>query len=568
MSLTEWNMEYGVPIISNYSVKCVQTTPKTYQYTIFNNNKCIGEFESKAPSAITPRHNIGMQLMNIISEKYDDKKSKRHFKTILRELNSFVVDYKNTQELIDRAEQFKEEQEENDAIEKALDWFGSINDPVLWLASSIDWLTAGERCNILKVFVAYCSQIILKHPISIIGLGEGSSGKDHVRGIARHLCPQEFFLDEKQPTLPSMFHRSENNQYYYDGKIVCYGDMGGENDQDEVRETKNILKEMQTDGYVNRPITLKTENGFEVVDLELYGFPCLDFGTVPNYTADSQELSRSLTFTPRTDNRYEFFEMKHLLELKGSPISNKHEQFKEELFGRIPLVVKGLRRMFDDIEIINPYTRNIEEFVGDTEYFKRDYDKFNNLLKVIACFNYNTKEIFEINGVKTMFVTKYDLALFFSLFHDHMASISNNLNPKSMEIIEDLTNLFDEIVGEVIYDHPDDEGISVNEYLERGNIKISKRSLQKYFKELNEQGYLKIIGNYARSNLYALTDKNITVGANQLALAEQSIAQLCHAYPQNICDHIRSDLTPTDCSIFEQHEDIVKPTWCRDGGDV
>ena len=77
------------------------------------------------------------------------------------------------------------------------------------------------------------------------------------------------------------------------------------------------MKELQTDGYLARPITIKVDGEFEVVDLILSGFPCLTYTTVPNYNFDSQELSRSFIFTPRTDNRAVFNARKSYLELKG-----------------------------------------------------------------------------------------------------------------------------------------------------------------------------------------------------------------------------------------------------------
>ena len=561
-------MDYGIPIPNSMSLKC--TKEKNKHHYVFYNNECdiTCTLEGKPPLSVTTRQSVGREIMNHINAsvkkgEVDKNKSGNMFKNILNQLNEYVDNYNVAKQLIDREKRLDAEREDNEKIEQVMEWYKGFDEPLLWIACQIEWLTAGERGNIIKSFLAFCSQIILKHPISLIGLGEGSSGKDHVRTIARGICPEEFFVDEKQPTLASMFRRSTLNPHYYDGKIVCYGDLGGENDQDEVRQTKDILKEMQSDGYVNRPITVATDGDFEVVDLELFGFPALNFTTVPNYTSDSQELSSSLLITPRTDNRRIFFDMMHLLEFEGSPIYIAHEKIKEELYEKIPLVVKGLRKQFDDIVIVNPYSRNVERFLGHSEYFKRDYKKFNSLLKVISVFNYNTKEIFHINGNKTIFVDKYDLALFFSIFNDQMHSISSNLSPKAANILNDLEKNFLNYAEKSEYNHPEVDGVTVNEYHELVNNGLSKRSLRRYFKELYINGYVKPVGVYNRSNIYAPTEKDeaIPVAEETLDMDSITVKQLCMAYGEEICDKVQQDPAPIDCSIFNNHQLSSIPPW-------
>ena len=44
--------------------------------------------------------------------------------------------------------------------------------PLLYIAALISWLTAGERANIMLTFITFASQVILRNPISMIGLGD------------------------------------------------------------------------------------------------------------------------------------------------------------------------------------------------------------------------------------------------------------------------------------------------------------------------------------------------------------------------------------------------------------
>lgn len=48
----------------------------------------------------------------------------------------------------------------------------------------------------------------------------------------------------------------KNDKYFYDGKIVNYGDMGGTNDHEFMEVSKNLMKELQSDGFLNKPLNI------------------------------------------------------------------------------------------------------------------------------------------------------------------------------------------------------------------------------------------------------------------------------------------------------------------------
>ena len=416
-------------------------------------------------------------------------------------------------------------------------------------------------------FLCYCSQVILKNPISVIGLGDGSSGKTHIENVALSMIPEEFIRYEKKPTMASMFRRAEENQRYYDGKIVVYGDLGGNSDQDEVEDTKNLLKELQTDGYLARPITIKVDGEFQVVDLILKGFPCLTYTTVPNYNFDSQELSRSFIFTPRTDNRAVFNARKSYLELKGG----KTEQIYQSMLSfktDIQKMVLGLRYKFSDINIVNPYSDAILNLIGASEYYKRDYDKYNGILKVITAFNSANREIHEINGEKVIFTNPEDLQYFVTLLRPYMASITRNLSQKAAELLDDIVENGHEWIYQADstykFDSGEDFGFTINDYIEEGNVNIAKRSLYRYFTELNQEGFLKVVGKHGKSNMYALVEHVDEVHQNEmLILSDSGKRRLEFEYPDDIVDYILLNdvIVDENCSILNQSDDVMKPFW-------
>ena len=449
--------------------------------------------------------------------------------------------------------------------------FESINNPLIYIASLCDWYTAGERINTMITFLCYCSQVILRNPISVVGLGEGSSGKTFVETTALSMIPDEFILYEKRPSLASMFRRSEENPYYYDNKIVVYGDLGGDSDQDEVEATKNILKELQTDGFLNRPITIKHEGEFVVKDLILRGNPCLTYTTVPKHKFDSQELSRSFMFTPRTDNKNVYNSQKSVLELEGGKTQQVYRKMLE-LKEHVKSMVLGLRSKFRDILIVNPYSESLLLFIGESEYYKRDFDKYNYILKCITALNSKNRPVYNINGRDVIFTHPEDIQYFVSLFEPYKLSISHNISEKAAEIYNDLLENKSYFQGKYINEDiglENEFGFTTNDYFEHNeknnHNKLSKRSIQAYFSELNEQGYLKIIGKQSRSNLYTFAAESVEDIDHEVlcSLSSEAIDRLYDEYPDDVVGHIVTidNEFNGDFNILNQHEDIVKPVW-------
>ena len=566
---TLWSLDYGIKMEDEFTIKPVPFK-KGCKYYFFNENKkLINELKGDSPLSITERSAVGVEIKKHlnpegtlnrvgVTQLFDDLKVA---------MNSFVDEYVEVEIETQKQNEKEEFAQNKQSYEEGLEIFNNQDKPLIYSASLVDWYTAGERTNIMITFLCYCSQVILKNPISVIGLGDGSSGKTHIENVALSMIPEEFIIYEKKPTMASMFRRAETNQRYYDGKIVVYGDLGGNSDQDEVEDTKNLLKELQTDGYLARPITIKVDGEFEVVDLILSGFPCLTYTTVPNYNFDSQELSRSFIFTPRTDNRAVFNARKSYLELKGG----KTEQIYQSMLKfkiDIQKMVLGLRYKFADINIVNPYSDAVLNLIGASEYYKRDYDKYNGILKVITAFNSSNREVHEINGEKVIFTNPEDLQYFVTLLRPYMTSITRNLSKKAAELLDDIVENSDDWIyqADSIYkfDSGEDFGFTVNDYIENGHVSIAKRSLYRYFTELNQEGFLKVVGKHGKSNMYALVENVDDVHQNEmLVLSDKSRRRLEFEYPDDIVEHIflNDVILDENCSILNQSDDVLKPLW-------
>ena len=564
-----WNLDYGIKMEDGFTIKPIPFKKGCKYFFYDKSKKLVSKLEGKHPLELTENSTIGKEIKKHIdpTNSFNKTRITGIFSELKILLDGFVDEFVEIETAVQKQNEEDELAQNKQEYEKGLSLFETKDNPLLYIASLTDWYTAGERINTMITFLCYCSQVILKNPISVIGLGEGSSGKTFVENTALSMIPPEFVIYEKKPTLPAMVRRAESNPYYYDGKIVVYGDMGGSSDQDEVEETKNLLKELQTDGHLVRPITIKVDGEFEVVDLVLKGFPCLTYTTVPNYDFDSQELSRSFIFTPRTDNRKIFNAQKSCLELKGSKTEQIYQSMLD-LKSCVQSMVLGLRYKFSDIIIVNPYSESILKFIGESEFYKRDYDKYNGILKVITAFNSIGRPVFNVNNQNIIFTQPEDIQYFVSLFSTYKASITHNLSKKATEIYKDIV----EHDGEWDY-QPDtkfeealDFGFTVNDYYEKGNVHLNKRSLQRYFSELNREGYLKVVGKSSRSNMYALMGSSSDVAAdwsNLFSLSEFTVKHLEYEYPEDIVENIilHDNVYDEEVSILNQSDDVVKPFW-------
>ena len=442
----------------------------------------------------------------------------------------------------------------------------NLEDPLFFIGSVIDWLTAGERINTLICFVAGCSQVILKEPISVIGYGESSSGKTFIQTVALSLLPEEFICIEKQVSPAALFNRSRQDKFYYDGKIVSYGDMGGQNDRDNMQETLDLMKELQTDGKLVKPVSIKGEsNKWEVEDLELEGTPALWYATVP-VDIDSQELSRAIVYTPRTDNRDIFNKRGRLLSLKRSKTCKDLEavEKKAEI---IPYMVLHLREIMEEYIIIDPYYSVISEFLTGSKFYKRDTEKYMNMLDTITAINFyqNEKYVFD-DGQKAIITSKNDVQLLLSLLEPYMTSISVNVKPKSVEVYETMKANIDEwkAYKGADFDGYNDAGfqvgITIREYFEKPENDIPLSSLNRYFSDLYRAGLLTIVGKDNRANMYDVVDFNFDEIIHELDF-ESIIETVEYELGSDIADIIRRDVLNPDMNINNKHDSIGDTLW-------
>ena len=565
-------MEMMEPIIlplndrEDYSVQ-VQPAPKNQcTYTFFKGKSELKRITNKQPIELTSTTSVWKQIKELVDpnsflspEGLRNTIDKEILPTLQNNYTTIMVANQElvNEELRDKQTSLKQKIDEAEAKLKSLD------DPLLWIGSIIEWLTAGERNNILLCFLAYCSQVILKNPISVIALGEAGSGKSHIEEVAMSLIPSEFIVNEKNITQAALFRRAEESEYFYDGKIVNYGDMGGSNDQNFMEESKNIMKELQSEGFVSKPVATKVDGAWETRELNLIGKPCLTYTTVPNYQFDEQELSRSILITPRTDNKKEFNRRNRALEFQGKSYGYMMKMIKES--EQIQYMVYFLRDIMRDTIIINPYVDVVIGFLKNSEYYKRDFPKYNNLLKVITAFNYFHKTIYEKeDGMKVLYVSAEDVQLFLTLLSKYELSISENLSLHATDIIKELMEL------EKQQPYGDDgqptldanATWTINDFMEHTKLNLAKRSVQNYFKELNSRGFVRVVEKKNNANVYELTGAfSMNLLEETLTLSNSVKETIAYELGDELLTILEEDKPVKGLSIMDHDDNVRSPNW-------
>ena len=550
---------------NGHTIELVITSKQHEVLYIFKNEDGVkyGEYRNGIPATLTNNCNIATQIKQCLDPDREFKpqnlnKKFNQIKELLQlKYDNLILEIQEKQE----AEIQDQKAKHNLLLEKAQKKLQSVSQPLIYIGSLIDWITAGERNNIVYAFTVYAGQIIINNPVSVIALGEAGSGKSHIQESAMGLLPKDSIVNEKKITEAALFNRAKKDKYFYDGKIVNYGDMGGSSDHDFMQESKNLMKELQSDGYLNKPLSVLDNDGnWTVQDLELIGRPCLTYTTVPNHDFDEQEMSRSIFITPRMDNQHIFNRRNSALEFKHGVTYRTLKKYEKEL-ELVPYMLMHLREVLYGVDIINPYVNIVIDFLKQSNFYKRDFDKFNGLLKTITALNYYNHDIIEVDGSKLLLTTIADVQLFMSLLKPYRESISANLSPKAVEVLNDYRNHHDKWVG-----HGSrlcvDEGITTNEYFELQTLGLSKKSVRKYFYELADKGFLKVVNKVQRSNVYDLSDSDfVSIDEDLKHIGVYIYENIEYELGPEIADLVRKDKYVDGLDIMNFDSEVSKPRW-------
>ena len=408
-----------------------------YDYTIQEEGRTVYNAENKdeTPIQLNRNHEIYRQLKSYAEKFSNDPDT--DVRELLTDLNNQRQDYYSIkdfkQKYIDNLHHYKDEAN----LEEAQRLLESMENPLIYIGSVVDWMVAGERLNVLFGFVSAMNLLIFGEPINYIAVGPPAGGKSVIEETIFQLLPEENVCREKKATIASIFRRSQKNPKYYDKKIIYMGDLGGEKDIENSEEARNIFKELNSDGRVSRPVSDK-DNKFETKDLTLEGQPALFYTTVHDYKMDDQEISRGFVITPKDDNDEMVKQMQQYLYVaKG-----KTRQEYDTIIGTEPRNIRNIVRYLmtkNEAIIFNPYADAMWELINKSPFIKRDHLKIIKLAETITLLNYNNrKEYTTPDGTTYIITTQQDIHFLYGLIKNYMNSIYLNVPNSLIELYKKL----------------------------------------------------------------------------------------------------------------------------------
>ena len=125
----------------------------TYVFKNKYGNK-IGEYENKSPATLSSRSNVARQFKQLINPEGDMEPA--IFNNKFTELKQLLqLHYENEVSVIEQeiAERKQAEQEKDTVkLKEAITKMQSLDYPLIYIGSIVEWFTAGERNNIMYAF--------------------------------------------------------------------------------------------------------------------------------------------------------------------------------------------------------------------------------------------------------------------------------------------------------------------------------------------------------------------------------------------------------------------------------
>ena len=306
---------------------------------------------------------------------------------IKNQLEEMMVD---EDKLSDNEAYLQESEYQKQLDEKYTDLYSSFNaycekyelTPLGLIVSVSHCLGVGNPREIVRAFLGYFQTISSFKGTNVIAIGSAASGKSFTLETALHMIPEE-----------NVYYGVKSVAYFFrkfqgkdlTGKIFYIGDLGGDNDNKNTLEFRDALKQLTTDGRIEKGI-VDTEN-MEEMDMSITGYPCLSYTSALEETINDQEKSRSVILTPQPLDSDKLMVFNTLMESNGV----YREDLKE--IKRVEESVQGLVYKFNPeaFDFFNPYMFCIEEIIKDSDDFNRKIQEFNAVLKLITLLDKPSK---------------------------------------------------------------------------------------------------------------------------------------------------------------------------------
>ena len=385
-----------IDIVEGYAqIECVKKGNK-YHYFIKDGEDAPFEFQTlKSPTELSKSTEIGRS----IKKRFEDNLTKNQLLKIdidkeLRNLLSRLdSDLKHQQRELEREANAK-----LDSLkEEYIDYYSLFETkrkklgltPLQFIIRVFEGCGVGVEIEMFKALCGYLQTFMGLKGTNVIGVGSQSSGKTHCIEKPLECIPEEY-VHKGTFTRASFFSLYDGQDLT--GHIFYLGDLGGIYDDNNTIESRDILKQLSTDGYVSRSL-VDDEDG--AVKQEVFGYPSIVYTTVSEEMINEQERSRSLILTPPEVDQSKLMLYDSFMESPGEQYE-LHDEIIEDL-NCIKGFVWWVGNNISNVELFNPFMFCARRYLSNMQDFNRKIKEFNMLLKITCILNeayYITHDIY------------------------------------------------------------------------------------------------------------------------------------------------------------------------------
>ena len=378
-------MEF-IELSSDSSVRCT-IIGNRYLYELKEGNEeplSIGSHE-KPPRELSSSTQIGRDILNEIKDRFSNRELKevsavKRYRTLMNALQESVdrQSAQNESKAKDEEKEMEEEYAESwSNFEYHREKLGLSR--LQYIIAVFEGLGVDATLEMAKAYIGYLQTFLGLKGTNVIGVGSQSSGKSHILEHPLDCIPEEYV--HRGTFTRSYFFRKFGGKNL-DSHIFYLMDLGGDMDDQNTIESRDVLKQMSTDGYASKGIV--DEEG-DTTDMIVKGHPAIAYTTVSEDIINEQERSRSIVIRPPDVNQRKLMIFDSFQEASGikQELKEQIQSDKKDICG----FSWWLKKNINDIEMFNPFMFCVQRFLSNMDDFNRKIKEFNMFLKVICILN-------------------------------------------------------------------------------------------------------------------------------------------------------------------------------------
>lgn len=554
-----------VKVVDGVEVRCIKSSasnkPFKYEMKIDDTVRII-DATANSPAELTYRSSVYSEIKKHLQD-YSSEKQSEIFIDIKNSLENNIVDEDKIKEDEAKA-QLREEAKRKD--EKYTNLYARFNGFLeKYDKTALEMIVAVSHClgvgsprEIVRAFLGYFQTVAGFKGTNVIAIGSPASGKSFVLETALSMIPDENV--HKGGKSVAYFFRKYNHRDLT-GEIFFIGDLGGEKSNEDTIQLRDLIKELTTDGYVERGVVNK-DNNMEEEEQWVEGYPALSYTTAKEEMVNDQEKSRSVILTPQPVDSGKL--------MVFDSVMNYHGQYYEDINEVMDIreSIKGLVYKFnpDDFDFFNPYMFVVEDLIKENDDFNRKIQEFNAILKLVTILNQPHSithnlyydEMYEVKDTKIYLASKRDNITALNIFDSanllpDEIRFANGLieNYKVFSIVKDEDTLWEDQVLDYIVDAIDDD----NGFIDISMYPHQLFTLKSLKSTHRTKAWFKKSKNYLNDRIRTLLDENIIVNVGKDTKNRHNVYTLNHGLGSSVEDTLptfRAEDIHKATHLFEQ----------------